>query len=286
MSELPPINPTATANPLGGLVPLLGGGETADEGYYATVVSIEPLRIQLDATDAVADVTPISLVSRLIPGNRVYAVRKGRQLVVVGRIQPTSRSLSGVNLNTLLASGDYYVLGNADATTSLNYPVGLAGKLTVTSIADGFAEQVYRTWTTADGLTREFVRDYYAGSWRPWVERTVWTDWRAIPLSGSWTSMSGGQFGAPVFRVGGDVVEFAGAANGGTSSTAPAYVGVLPTYARPERDRLLTRTLGETGGGPDVRINTSGGIYVFASSYQNWVNFTHLSFRKSNSTGF
>lgn len=277
MSELPPINPTATANPLGGLVPLLGGGETADEGYYATVVSIEPLRIQLDATDGIADVTPISLVSRLTPGNRVYAVRKGRQLVVVGRIQPALVKLEGgVNLNTLTSSGEYYVIGNGNASTTNNFPVGYAGRLTVSSIADGFAEQTYRVWISASGISRMFTRDLYAGTWRPWVEHELWTPWTNLALSNGWTNTGSGS-DPLAYRQSGLRVELRGAVSPGTLNSTLA---TLPSDARPSSVRWIRPTAwtGQTTAWR-VNVNTNGTIATMsAASGLSWLGFDGVTF--------
>lgn len=251
---------------------------------WGTVMS--DLTVVLDHEENPIPVDTPSLV-HLVPGDRVMVDSVGQIRRVSGALTRGGLIPTSVDLNTLTLSGKYWVTANADTSTSRNFPIAVAGALEVEALAEGYAIQTYQTWTTTNGITRKFVRHLYAGTWRDWVEETIWSPWITLTLEGTWSSLSSGTFGVPSFRVGGGVVELAGAANGGTTGTSPALdVATIPTYARPTGDRLLTRRLGTgTGSGDlgDVRASSGFRLYVFAASYSgSWVNFTGLSYRLEN----
>ena len=263
------------SNPLAALVPAIP--QLSKDGHMAlaTVVSIEPLRITLDFEDEPADVTPLNLVRGLTPGDRVFVMHFRRKYVVLGQIQPEAGEIpTNVNLNTLTRSGQYWVTSNGQTSTARNFPIEVAGRLTVEGLTDGFAVQRYRTWTLSTGLSREFVRDYYAGSWRDWVENELWTQWTTLSTSNGWTSAPSGS-GALAYRQSALTVELRGAVSGGTINVAMA---TLPTAARPSTVRWIKPTAwtGQTSAWR-VNVNTNGTIATQGmDSSPSWISFDNV----------
>ncbi len=68
-------------------------------------------------------------------------------------------------LNAITAPGFYYQSSNANATAARNYPVLLAGTLTVTTAAG-----VVQTYIPYGSPRTIYMRGYYGTSWSAWVE--------------------------------------------------------------------------------------------------------------------
>jgi len=79
---------------------------------------------------------------------------------------------TGTDLNNLTQPGDYIQRLTANAQTSLNYPVSLAGMLEVYNTDDSYMTwQRYTTYkATGTNNSRTFIRNYYSGSWSAWRE--------------------------------------------------------------------------------------------------------------------
>ncbi|ALF01232.1 hypothetical protein FDH47_gp21 [Arthrobacter phage Brent] len=72
------------------------------------------------------------------------------------------------DLNDFVTSGNYHQGFNATANTSLNYPLGVAGWLTVMAVGSTF---IYQWYVTYSGATRVFWRaKYNTQAWGGWNE--------------------------------------------------------------------------------------------------------------------
>ena len=85
---------------------------------------------------------------------------------------------NNVNLNSLTMEGYYHQALNANASTTLNYPIAEAGLLTV--IKRGYIYQTYHTYCNS-GF---WYRSQYNGSWYPWKKSA---DTNLL----TWNNMSG-----------------------------------------------------------------------------------------------
>lgn len=156
--------------------------EPADARWiWATVTQTLPLRIRLDGDTVGLPITPDDLSAGLRPvGQRVYCQIQGRRLVVVGPAAGNGplQIATGVDLNDVIATGDYYQYSNTNATPALNYPEANAGLLEVWTSASGtrFTWQRYTAYRT--NAPNVYQRTNYAGTWGPWYiirSSTAWT---------------------------------------------------------------------------------------------------------------
>ena len=77
---------------------------------------------------------------------------------------------SGIDLDTLIAPGDYHQSSNAGASAGTNYPVPFAGMLYVRA-AGSFIYQYYNVYATAGGSAgKQFSRAKYGTTWTDWKE--------------------------------------------------------------------------------------------------------------------
>ncbi len=265
------------SNPLDALMPVLAKPEGQGLVGTATVVSVNPLRILPDTDTEGTDTTPLNTTPGLVPSDRVVILRYGRKNVVVGKLQPRSVEMDAlVHLDDLTRSGTYHVLGNGNTSTSRGYPVASAGSLVVTSFADLFAEQRYTTWATASGLPRVYVRQVYAGSWRPWAELEAWSQWESLTYTNGWSDTGSGS-GPLQFRCSNTTVELRGAVSPGTYTSA---VAVLPTAARPSVIRWIKPTAWTSQTAAwRFNVNTNGTIvHTGLTSAPAWVSFDGMRF--------
>ena len=96
---------------------------------------------------------------------------------------PPARALSTESLDTLLTTQEWTQLQSSNATTDRGYPVKLAGTLSVTATdAGSIVWQVYRPWADTDSAqSAEYRRQFYLGSWRPWVSADARTILASTP---------------------------------------------------------------------------------------------------------
>ncbi|ASR80576.1 minor tail protein [Arthrobacter phage Jordan] len=81
---------------------------------------------------------------------------------------PISLPTTTHDLNDFVTAGNYHQGFNATANTSLNYPLGLAGWLTVMAVGSTF---IYQWYVTYSGATRVFWRAKYSTqNWGGWNE--------------------------------------------------------------------------------------------------------------------
>jgi hypothetical protein len=73
-------------------------------------------------------------------------------------------ALNTSDLNTITAPGFYYQHANANTSTARNYPVLVAGTLTVTTAAG-----VVQTYIPYGSPNTIYMRGYYGSSWSAWV---------------------------------------------------------------------------------------------------------------------
>lgn len=73
------------------------------------------------------------------------------------------------DLNTYTSTGMYHQNSNADAGTGTNYPLAVAGVLTVKA-DEGFIYQEYQTYKD---YGQQYRRQYYNGAWSAWSE--IWS---------------------------------------------------------------------------------------------------------------
>ena len=95
-------------------------------------------------------------------GTKLDGIEAGAKADQVGLVKGTDIP-SGANLNTYTTDGYFHQNGNSNAGSGSNYPVALAGMLSVQ--ADG--SMVYQKYQTYNG-TGAYQRTYYNGSWFAW----------------------------------------------------------------------------------------------------------------------
>jgi len=267
---------------------LLPANQVPGDSYrFGTITAANPLRVRLDGDLDPVEVTPTSVNESGGIGERVLVLIHNRQLILLGRVRTDFKSIPNtVNLNSLRASGEYWVLGNSDAEVSRNFPVGIAGRLTVSSISPDFTEQRYRTWSLPAGLTREFVRDYYVDGWRPWQEVQIASQWNTLTLANSWTNL-GGSYAPARWRRVGNSVQLDGVLVPPSGSAMTNNPFALPAEARPSYNQLLNvnvyRHASDTTKGDRFRmlIQTSGSANMqdFNITYTPaWVSLTGVIF--------
>ena len=93
---------------------------------------------------------------------------------------------ASVNLNTLTTQGIYHQSSNANAASGTNYPMPRAGLLEVYKYATG--TMVYQRYTTYDGYSGVFHREWYSTSWSPWREFDIVEDVSVYASMGSVTA--------------------------------------------------------------------------------------------------
>lgn len=104
---------------------------------------------------------------------------------------------AGVDLNTVVSPGIYHQTLTVNATTALNYPVGIAGMLTVNAAAT----HVYQTYHVY-ASSRVFARARYGATWSSWAEQHTTDSFNPAGfMNTTWTltagnGLSGGGTGA------------------------------------------------------------------------------------------
>lgn len=128
-------NPTALkVNSAGGMTPVL---TDYNKGSYVTKTFIDNLNVDADTLDGY---------------DSSVMWKKGADIP------------SGADLNLYTSDGYYHQNANAFAAAGTNYPVALAGMLSVQS--DG--AMVYQTYQVYDSNTDTYRRGYYNGTWYSW----------------------------------------------------------------------------------------------------------------------
>lgn len=75
--------------------------------------------------------------------------------------------LAAPDLNDYIETGLYHEDQNVHATAGSNFPVALAGLLTVTYVNESFVYQTYQAYNN----TGFYTRSRYNGTWNAWVSR-------------------------------------------------------------------------------------------------------------------
>jgi hypothetical protein len=104
-----------------------------------------------------------------------------RLLAAQAPILYSSVILAGTDANSVIAPGVYYLNGDAQATAALNWPIVLAGTLTVEVAITGNSQvtQTYSTRNGTGGAARTYKRVRFgagAGTWGTWQELARYDD--------------------------------------------------------------------------------------------------------------
>ncbi|ASR78053.1 minor tail protein [Arthrobacter phage Timinator] len=125
---------------------------------------------------------------------------------------PTILPSTTHDLNDYIASGNYHQSLNAAANTSINYPVGLAGWLTVFNVSIF----TYQWYTTYSSTTRVFWRAKYSTlAWGTWNEVSTTSHIHAAAT----TTVAGFMSAADKVKLDGADAKLAAAASAATAST-------------------------------------------------------------------
>ena len=105
----------------------------------------------------------------------------GRLLFGQAPIAYANAVLTGTDANSVTEPGAYYLNGDAQATAALNWPISLAGTLTVERALSGNLQitQTYTTRNGTGGAVRTFKRVRFgggAGTWGTWQEQARFDD--------------------------------------------------------------------------------------------------------------
>jgi hypothetical protein len=177
----------------------IGVGSSSGSGTVTSVgmtvptgLSVTPSSITDAGTFAITLTTNYSIPLTADTAKGVSAYGWGDHSLA-GYLSTTPAILGGSeNLDTKDAPGLYHQNANVDAASGTNYPVPLAGMLTV-SVGEGFIYQTYQTYG-GSGTNRLYHRGKYDGNWSTWRNVTdgadrysgsAWTGSNVIMVAGS-----------------------------------------------------------------------------------------------------
>ncbi len=101
-------------------------------------------------------------------GYKVYTAYEKPTPGEIGALTAPVAVSRNTNLNSLTTPGMYYNPSNADVATMTNAPVDYAFSLLVERHAGW--KQTFSTYSTSHTEHRVYIRNYYNGTWTPWVE--------------------------------------------------------------------------------------------------------------------
>lgn len=195
---------------------------------------------------------------------------------------------TGVNLDTLTATGLYSQSGTVNATLALNYPTVQAGLLEVTGLGSGgMVYKVYQRYTTYNNPDRVFIRGWDSASgWSAWSELAkdasftglTANGWTPFELSNSWVNY-GGAFNVAAFKKNPDgTTQLRGLIRNGAMGSAICYV---PAGARPSMQSIFVCAANAGAGTARVDVFATGAVVVSSygtGSINGWVSFEGIRF--------
>lgn len=96
--------------------------------------------------------------------------------------------LAGTDANSVVLPGSYCIQSDANATAALNWPILLAGTMTVEASNIGNM-QVTQTYSTRTGRTFKRIRFLSSNVWEAWQEQAKLSDLVALGIGQSWQSV-------------------------------------------------------------------------------------------------
>ena len=185
-------------------------------------------------------------------GTKLDGIEAGAKADQVGLVKGTDIP-SGANLNTYTTDGYFHQNGNSNAGSGSNYPVALAGMLSVQ--ADG--SMVYQKYQTYNG-TGAYQRTYYNGSWFAW-DKILDTGNSFIFTSADNTKLDGIETGATADQTAAQLLTAIKTVdvNGTAGVNAGTLGGQLPSSA--------------AGNNTIVQRHSSG--YIYANYYNGTGTF-------------
>lgn len=136
-----------------------------------TIAGVDGLQTALDAKWETADLTLVSQAeaeSGSMSTARVWSAQRVRQAIDKAAFQTNGTIAAGTDVDTLTTPGLWHQPANANATLALNYPVALAGMLTVTASGS----MVYQSYVVYNS-GKVYSRVKYQTTWSSWVELSV-----------------------------------------------------------------------------------------------------------------
>lgn len=164
---------------------------------WGTVTQADPLRVQLAEDTTPADTTPKNLAGSLVPGDMVWCVLQGRDLLVIGRMRQDEAS--STNYGALSGSGGTTTGGyekkangrltcwircritpvaNANTSRTWTYPVAFVGQPSVVATASTGATTVQGAYVTNEGLTSAEVAVVRSNTTDTYVNAVAEGFWR------------------------------------------------------------------------------------------------------------
>lgn len=110
------------------------------------------------ATDVLAKIKTVDGVGSGLDGDSLAGSSYENYLRFRGELADTE------NFNDLNTAGIWHQGSNAQSSLARNYPIALAGMLTVKKFSNSYVYQEYQTYEN----TYTFQRTWYNGTWYPW----------------------------------------------------------------------------------------------------------------------
>lgn len=227
-------------------------------------------------------VAPVTLVESTLVTAKTYADTAASGTLVAAKAYTDAATApsfdlelgANVDLNGFTTPGTYWQSQNAEASTALNYPAAIAGRLEVytnnRAVTSPEVIQIYTSYRIGYPDGREWKRSSYLDSWGPWLlvaghetlTATVDSSWGGDPTS--WSRFGTVQLVGPTAILHGAFLRTSAART--MAANSENTLAQLPAGAYPARNELRPTNDGILAG--TIRISTAGRIFYVPSSAQ------------------